>query len=66
MIHELKVIILESSSSENYIGGSTFSEVNAFLESKRFTLSYIERFGDERPKQLWLPKLMKSYEPNFN
>ena len=66
MIHQVKVIILETSLSENYIGGSTFAEVNAFLESKNFTLSYTDRFGEKRPKQRLLHKLTKKYTLDFN
>jgi FkbM family methyltransferase len=66
MINEVKVIILESSMSENYIGGSTFADVDAFLESKNFTLDHTDQFGDKRPKQGWLSALMKWHAPDFN
>ena len=66
MIHEVKVIILEASLSENYIGGCTFAEVDEFLELKKFSLDCTDRFGEDRPKQRWLTKLMKKYSPDFN
>ncbi len=46
-LKKVKFIALESSISENYIGGSTFIDVNKFLK-KNFKLIYNTRWGDKK------------------
>jgi FkbM family methyltransferase len=65
-LKDVKVIILETSFSENYIGGSTFQEVHDFLQKNNFLYVASDRFKNKLPRPNLIKKLLNRYEPDFN
>lgn len=67
LISNVKVIVLETSFSENYIGGSTFNEILEYLVicGFRFVYSTFDN-SDKIPKAPIKTRFLKKYTPDFN
>ncbi len=69
-LHDVKFIILESSISENYLGGSNFSEIHQYLRNK-FKLIASSRHSEKNYKLFWDNfkykwSTNKKYQPDLN
>jgi len=63
----VKVIILETSFTENYVGGSTFSEIYEYLSQCGFRLVWNTYSNSVAvPKMPLISKLLNKYNPDFN
>jgi len=64
---DVKAIVLETMFSENYIGGSTFTDIHQFLSSSNFMFSGSDRSdSEELPTQGFFSRFRRKYEPDFN
>lgn len=66
MLKNVKIIILETSFSENYIGGSTFPEIHNFLKKNNFSYIASDRFDNKHPHSNFLKRVLKMHQEEFN
>ena len=65
-IQDVKVIVFETSFSENYIGGSTYKTVHEFLTKSNFAYVASDRFKKAKPRPNLIRKLLNRYQSDFN
>ena len=65
-LKEVDAIILESSFSKNYIGGSTFSEIDKFLSQNQFSFARTSLKKSTKKPKISLQARFGFYTPNFN
>jgi FkbM family methyltransferase len=65
-LESVQAVILETSFSKNYIGGSNFFEINDFLKKNNFAYLASDRFKKRTPRPNLIRQLFNQYQPEFN
>jgi FkbM family methyltransferase len=65
-LKNVKAVILETSFSKNYIGGSNFLEVNDFLQKNNFSYVASDCFKKKKPRPNLIRKLFNQWQREFN
>ena len=66
MLGSVKAIVLETMLSENYVGGSRFSEVDGYLARNGFRYVRSSHYGEKRPRRSFKHWLAGRYQQDFN